>query len=246
MTSTNILFNKNMGKKFKKVGSIAVWVLIALILFLNIYNLIDRMTGFGASLFGFRPSVIVSNSMSFIHDANKDYLEDRDDLHRIYKNDMIFTMDTSYDDLNIYDVVTYYSDGSLICHRIVDKYESDGKKYVVTRGDANNTSDAPFEESMLRGKVIGVWSGVGVVFLFFQSLYGLLAVFVCMFFIFLGMFISQKEDKSKDKKKEKTVVDAPVEVDQSAKEVEDDKLESMLREDPDNVGERHDENENMG
>lgn len=185
-------------KIVKKIGSIVVWVLIVLVLFLNIYSLIDRYTGYGASLFGFRTSVIVSNSMSYVHESNKDYLDGRDDLKRIYKNDMIFTIDTKYEDLDIYDVVTYYDLGNLICHRIVDKYESDGKKYIVTRGDANNVDDQPFDETRLRGKVIGSASGIGIVFLFFQSLYGLLAIFICMFFIFLGMYVY---GRGKDKKK---------------------------------------------
>lgn len=189
----------------KKIGSIFGWILILLVLFINVYNLIDQSTGYGAPILGYRGSVIVSNSMSFIDNSNKDYLEGHDEYYRIYKNDMIFTKDTSYDDLKIYDVVTYYMSGNLVCHRIVDKYEDNNKRYIVTRGDANNVNDTPFEESQLRGKVIGVASGVGVIFLFFQSLYGLLAIFICLFFIFLGMYIISKDDKYNiDIKKVKT------------------------------------------
>lgn len=184
-----------MIKFIKKFFSIIGWILIGLVLFINVYNLIDQGSGYNAPILGYRASVIVSNSMSFIDDSNKDYLEGHDEYYRIYKNDMIFTKSISYDEVEKYDVVTYYMNGNLICHRVIDKYESDNKRYIVTRGDANNVDDSPFEESLLKGKVIGVASGIGIIFSFFQSLYGLLAIFICLFFIFLGMYIISKDDK---------------------------------------------------
>lgn len=48
------------------------------------------------------------------------------------------------------DVVVYQSGKMLIVHRIV---EIDGET-VITRGDANNTDDAPIEMTQIKGKVI--------------------------------------------------------------------------------------------
>ena len=62
----------------------------------------------------------------------------------------------SYEDLQLYDVITYYNGETLICHRIVDLYESDNVKYIVTQGDANNTIDTPISFALVKGKVTSI------------------------------------------------------------------------------------------
>ena len=159
------------------------------------WNFIDIRSGYQYPLFGQRTTVIVSQSMASINDAN-DYITE--DMKQIQKFDCITTKGyKSFDDVEIYDVATYYSASKeLVCHRVVDKYEDNGKQYVVFRGDANNIDDAPVSFELVRGKVVKVTPKVGHVVAFVQSPYLFIAIFGTLFFVFLGTFIvTYKKDK---------------------------------------------------
>ena len=182
---------------FSIVGFIALYALI---------NAIDRMTGYKVPFFGYRSSVIVSESMATANSANT-YLTPK--MKRIKKFDIVTTKNyRSYESIKMYDVITYSSGNALICHRVVDKYESDGKQFLVTRGDANNTDDTPISYSLVRGKVVSVTPKIGVMLLFMQSPYISIAIFGSAFFVCLGLFIYDHEsDKKKKKLESQQVVD---------------------------------------
>ena len=63
------------------------------------------------------------------------------------------------EDYEVGDVVVYQAGYMLVVHRIVDM---DGQT-VTTRGDANNTDDAPMKTSSIKGKVIAHIPHVGAV-----------------------------------------------------------------------------------
>ena len=74
------------------------------------------------------------------------------------------------------DVVTYVEEnGALVTHRLV----SITGDTAVTKGDANNTADAPIDVKQLRGKVSAVWLGVGNILLFLKSPIGILLFVIC-------------------------------------------------------------------
>lgn len=60
------------------------------------------------------------------------------------------------------DIITYQKNGTFITHRVMDIKGN----YIIARGDANNSNDAPVSESMILGKVIkiipqfGIWRAV--------------------------------------------------------------------------------------
>ena len=54
--------------------------------------------------------------------------------------------------LKLNDIVTYMQDGEFITHRIVESY----KNTFITKGDANNTKDAPINREQIVGKVIKI------------------------------------------------------------------------------------------
>lgn len=55
--------------------------------------------------------------------------------------DMIVDKTVNPNDLRIGDVITMSEGNALVTHRIVKIEEKDGKKYFITRGDANNVED---------------------------------------------------------------------------------------------------------
>ena len=66
---------------------------------------------------------------------------------------MILTKETNIEDIEIDDIVSFYSkekymQGRIITHRVVDKYRgTDGNVYLTTRGDANSAADVHFVDS---------------------------------------------------------------------------------------------------
>lgn len=188
--------NTKTKKVLKIVFNVIFWCLIGWIALWLVFNGIDKHTGYKLPFFGYRTSVIVSNSMGSVDPSNQSYITD--DMKQIKKYDVITTKDyKSYEEIQKYDVLTYYVNGSLICHRVVDLYEDNGTKYVVTRGDANNINDDPIAYSLVRGKVVGVSRGTGQFVLFLQSGYVWIALFGSAFFVCLGMFIFDGKKKVK-------------------------------------------------
>lgn len=195
--------NKKKKSPLKLIGEFFAWALIGLFVCYFVVNGIDRHTGYNVPFFGLRTSVVVSPSMQVANPEN-DYLDDS--MKRIKKYDVITTLNySSFDDIKLYDVLTYYSSNGLICHRVVAKYVDDnGQQFVVTRGDANNVNDAPVNYSMVRGKVILVTPAFGHFLLFVQSPYFILAFFGSAFFIFLGLYIIKSDKNKKLKNNEET------------------------------------------
>ncbi len=189
---------KKKKKFFSVIGEILLWVLAIFFVSTSATNIIDSHTNYGCSYFGYRVSVIVSESMQYRNPENS-YLTDND-LGQIAKYDVITAKEVGYEEIEIYDVVLHVDEAGLICHRVVDKYESDGVNYLVTRGDSNNLDDAPFAYSSFRGKVINVVPKIGQVVLFMQSGYFLLAIFLSVFVVSGLCFLFSYLDKRGDKK----------------------------------------------
>lgn len=160
-------------------------------------NIADQKTGY--KVLPSHTAVIVSDSMSYVNEVNLSYLDK--DVEHICKNDVIHTSNySSFDDVKYLDVVIYLNEsGSLICHRVIDKYTSEGNNFIVTKGDANTGIDTPVNYSCIRGKVTRVTKGIGGLILFLQSPYFLTALCFSVFFVLLGITIySWKKDKKKD------------------------------------------------
>ena len=179
--------NKRIIRTLKRIGNIAFFSIAGLLVLYFVISTIDINTGYNFSPFGLRNSVIVSESMAYRNPDNT-YLTE--DMHQIQKNDLIITSNyRSYEDIKLYDVLTYKSGDILICHRVVDLQEENGKQYIITRGDSNNANDTRFEYSLVKGKVVAVIPKVGAAALFLQSPYVTLAIFGSLFFFFLAWFI---------------------------------------------------------
>lgn len=199
-----------------------------------VWNFVDIRSGYQYPLFGQRTTVIVSESMASVNSAN-DYVTS--DMKQIQKYDVITTKSyKSYEDIQIYDIATYYSSSKeLICHRVVDKYEDNGKQYIVFRGDANNVDDAPVSYELVRGKVTKITPKVGHVVAFVQSPYLFIAIFGTLFFVFLGTFIvTYKKDKKAPEEAPQETFEEPMD----EKTLEDDLKDNNKQEDnPNNVNE---------
>ena len=75
-------------------------------------------------------------------------------------NDAIITKRVDPKEIEVGDVVTYYSEnpqypGIMITHRVIEKNQVDGEYYFVTKGDYNQIADPlTVKESQVYGKVV--------------------------------------------------------------------------------------------
>ena len=195
---------KRKNKFISILGEAILWVLALFCISFAVINTIDAHTNYSCSYFGTRTSVVVSESMAYENPENE-YLDGT--MSRIKKYDVVFAKEVKYEEINIYDVVLHVENGTLICHRVVDKYEYNGVSYLVTRGDSNNMDDAPFAYSSCRGKVMNVIPNIGEIVLFFQSGYFFLGLFFSIFLISLVLFLlSIYKNKHQSIKTQKEVI----------------------------------------
>lgn len=129
-------------KRLKTIARIVLIVFASLVLGCNLYlwnaeslmgNTLPMPMGYGAA-------VVLTGSME----------------PTISANDVIFVAEQ--DSYEIDDIVVYQSGSILVVHRIVAMDDES----VTTKGDANPIEDKPIAISAVKGKVVGVIPGVGV------------------------------------------------------------------------------------
>lgn len=190
---------KKINKKiFAKIFSWISWVILALFLLCSAINFIDSKTGYNMSIFGYRYSVIASDSMSYVNKVNAERLEGY--KNQLQKGDIIFIEEyKSYEDIKVNDVVTYLNGTILVCHRVVEKVENEGKQSIITQGDANTNIDGFIDFSLVKGKVVSVIPKIGYISLYLQSTYGIIGICSVLFIVFVSLFILEIL-KNKEKK----------------------------------------------
>ena len=108
---------------------------------------------------------------------------------------------------NTGDVVVYQSQTSLVVHRII----SVAGETITTQGDANNTPDAPFESSCIKGKVVASVPGLGLVVNFLKTPLGILAVLVAAVLVIELSFRRQKQAKHSKEEVQKRALRGEIE-----------------------------------
>jgi len=89
------------------------------------------------------------------------------------------------------DIVTFYSDNTFITHRII-QYKSDDR--ILTKGDANNTSDKYISKDMIIGKVVHTVRGFGAIKRSITEPKVLISIFLTILLFSLSFSINTKEN----------------------------------------------------
>jgi len=105
---------------------------------------------FNTGLFGYRPTLVSGVSME----------------PALVVGDIVITREVQADQVQVGDIIRYRLGNFFIVHRVVDLDRQGGSAFI-TRGDSNNTPDAPVSPAQLDGKVILVipklgWLSIGV------------------------------------------------------------------------------------
>lgn len=123
-----------------RILKITLTAALALLIMYNLCSMgIRAITGEHPTLFGYSTAIVVSGSMSPAIEV--------DDMVVIHRSD-------SY---SRKDIITYKDGKSLVTHRI-EEITEDG---YITKGDANNTTDAIVSPDRVVGKVIFVIPKIG-------------------------------------------------------------------------------------
>lgn len=152
-----------MNKKRRyaaKILNLAVTVLLIVLIGCQAYSLLAKQV-LGkpyAGVFGLHMAVVLSGSMEPV----------------ISPNDLILVREQ--EDYQVGDIVMYQTQGLPVTHRIVAEEETG----IVTKGDANNTADAPILQSQIIGKVILVIPAVGAVMEALQTPLGMFCLVVLL------------------------------------------------------------------
>lgn len=104
------------------------------------------------------------------------------------------------DEFEVGDVVSFKSDdGAYVTHRVVEKQ---GDVYI-TKGDSNNTIDSPVPKERIAGKVVKVFSGLGIWIKVFTTPKIIIAGAVTLILIAYTIAYIKKTEKEKIKDIEK-------------------------------------------
>lgn len=151
--------------------------------------------------------VVKSDSMAYTYEKNT-YIEENDLNCQFQKFDLIIINPLpKEEELKLYDIVVYESNGYLVIHRIVsieEPNEEHKERYFLLQGDANQYPDKyPVRYSQMRG----IYNGsriryVGSFVDFMNSPAGYLCILLVIFAYFISPCIDKKIAKATSLRKE--------------------------------------------
>lgn len=164
-----------MKKSAKTIVHITVLVVLAALVGVNIYAInAERLSGNSLPMpLGFGLTVVLSGSME----------------PELSVGDLLVVAEA--DVYQVGDVIVYQSGGSGVVHRIMDI----NGETIVTKGDANNTSDAPITSSQIKGVVICAVPMVGYLVDIIKTPLGTMLLLGGAIFLMEASF---RKDKKKD------------------------------------------------
>ncbi len=141
--------------------------------------------------------VVKSNSMAYTYEKNT-YVEDNNLNHQFQKFDLVIINPLpKEEELQVYDIVVYESNGYFVIHRIVgieEPNEEHEERYFLLQGDANQYPDKfPVRYSQMRG----IYKGQRIRYLgsfidFMNSPAGYLCILLVLFVYVITPIIDKK------------------------------------------------------
>ena len=160
-------------KTLKTVIRIALPVLVALVVGLNVYGInASRLAGDPVPMpFGVGSAVVLSGSME----------------PAVSVGDLLII--SEWNNYQVGDIVVYQSGRIAVTHRIV----SISGDEVITRGDANNAEDEPISLERIKGKVVMIIPCVGYLVRIIKTPLGTFAIIALAVFLMARSFRLEKE-----------------------------------------------------
>lgn len=109
-------------------------------------------------------------------------------------DDYVFVKIT--DDIDKDDIISYYSDSSIVTHRVIDIDDN----MIYTKGDNNNAVDKPIEKESVIGKVIYIGKDYGKYMNIITEPRVFISFFITVILFNIALSSDKKEVRSHDKK----------------------------------------------
>lgn len=188
------------NKAVKIIGNILYVLSFILVLLILLVVLIQRFSGNDIALGGIRVFYVASGSM----------------LPEYEVGDILISMETEPENINVGDAITYLGDegdikGKVVTHEVIEKRQDENGKYIfVTKGTANTIADPEITEDQVYGKVVYRAVLLSAICKLLQNIYGFyfiiivpLAIIIAkILFNFLISRAEKREEDSEDEENE--------------------------------------------
>ena len=183
-------FDKS-SKNLYRIGKILSTVICIIILFLIVFNITLMIESYInpnelPSFLGVKSFIIVSESME----------------PTIMTNDLIFITNTSKENLEVGDIISFKTGDYINTHRIVRIEEKNGEEVYITKGDNNNSEDrTPVKLQDIEGKYLFRLPGFGKITEILKSKVTL--VILLVFLVIISCYevrISKRKLKRKEER----------------------------------------------
>ena len=175
---------KKKEKKFLKVLKGIVIGILAIILIMNVYVIIQTKSKPNKvpSIFGYKPFIVLSGSME----------------SKIKVGDLVFVKEVDSATLKVDDIIAFRDEKNVVTtHRIINIVNTDKGACYETKGDNNNTKD----ENMvcadnIEGRYQGRIAKVGSAILFVQQPLGFAVMMLSLFIVCIFIYWFSNRDKT--------------------------------------------------
>lgn len=184
------------NKAVKIIGNILYVLSFILVVLILLVVLIQRFSGNNIALGGIRVFFVASGSM----------------LPEYEVGDILISMETDPEDINVGDAVTYLGNegdikGKVVTHEVIEKRQSENGEYIfVTKGTANTIADPEITEDQVYGKVVYRAVLLSAICKILQNMYGFyfliivpLAIIIAK--ILFNFLISRAEKREEENEK---------------------------------------------
>ena len=100
------------------------------------------------------------------------------------------------EDIKENDIITFYKDNSFITHRIIE-YKDD--EHILTKGDANNTTDKEISKDIIIGKVVYTIKNFGIIKRTLVNSKVVISIFITVILFSLAFSITDKRELKNEK-----------------------------------------------
>lgn len=161
-----------MKEKLKEIDIVAVILIVILTILIVCYSQIKLFGKKYINFCGYTIFQVITGSMA-------DTIEIKD---------IVIVKLTK--DVNVNDIITYKSGEDFVTHRVIKKENNQ----IITKGDANNSEDAPITQDDIVGKVVFIISNVAIWINVLKTPEVILAIIFTLIIIKL-LFFNKKENK---------------------------------------------------
>ncbi|MBO8414062.1 MAG: hypothetical protein IAC78_01070 [Firmicutes bacterium] len=198
---TSYIDEEKKRLKFHKFKKVLNWIGNIIITILCIFFFLSVLSRVSSAFdMPYQASVVGSGSMSYKNEVNE-YLDENDLNNQFDTYDVIFIKNVdSISEVNLYDVICYVNDsGTQIVHRVIEVHPD----YLVTRGDATDTTDTI---RITDSNIVGVYTNVripklGFVVYYLQSNYGIIAFVSILILLGITSYSNAKIKDSAEKRR---------------------------------------------